>query len=119
MLYIKRLIDKVIREDFKAPDLELYWDDDEEKDPEVQANIHCMYAKEGLMSRNEIRDELGLEDVEGGDEPMVDTSSGPIPLPGSPLDLQMKQEQQQLADAQAAAARTRSWIGREGPRIIR
>lgn len=94
LLYIKRLIDRIIREDFGASDLEFHWNDDEERDPKTQAEIDVMYVNAGLKTRNEIRDALGLEDVTGGEEPMITTASGPIPLPGSPLAEQMKQEQQ-------------------------
>ncbi len=95
LLYIKRLIDRVIRDDFGAGELEFHWNDDEEKDPLTQAEIYAVYVKEGILARNEVRDELGLDDIEGGDEPLVDTPNGPVPLPGSPLAEQMKQEQQE------------------------
>lgn len=104
LLYVKRLIDRIIREDFGYDDLEFHWNDDEEKDPQVQATIYATYVKEGIMARNEVRDDLGLDDIEGGDEPMVDTPSGPVPLPGSPMAEQMKQEQQEQAQQQAAQA---------------
>ncbi len=78
LLYVKRLIDRIIREDFGAPELEFHWNDDEEKDPLTQAQINCMYVKEGILARNEVRDDLGMDDVEGGELPLVDTPSGPI-----------------------------------------
>jgi hypothetical protein len=102
LLYVKRLIDRIIREDFGYDDLEFHWNDDEEKDPKTQAEIDQIYVNAGIMARNEIRDELGLEDVVGGEEPMVTTASGPVPLPGSALDVQMK------ADAQAQAEQTQA-----------
>lgn len=104
LLYLKRLIDRVIRDDFKSPDLEFYWDDDEEKDPKLQADIHAVYVDNAIMSVNEVRDELGLEPVEGGDEPMIKTAAGMVPLPGSPLDQVMQQQKQEQADAAAQQA---------------
>ena len=104
LLYMKRLMDRIIKEDFERDDLEFHWNDDEQKDPQVQANIYAIYVKEGIMSRNEVRDDLGLDDVPGGDEPLVDTPNGPVPLPGSPLSEQMKQEEQdQLEQGQQHA----------------
>lgn len=97
LLYVKRLIDRIIREDFGAGELEFHWNDDEEKDPLTQAQINVMYVKEGILARNEVRDDLGMDDVVGGEEPMVDTPNGPVPLPGSPLSEQMKQEQAEQA----------------------
>lgn len=102
--YVKRLIDRIIREDFGYTDLEFHWDDDQERDPKVQADIHGIYVDKGLMSRNEVRDELGLDDVQGGEEPMVTVSCGPVPLPGSKLDAQMKEEAQAQTDASQAHA---------------
>lgn len=104
LLYLKRLLDKVIQEDFKSPDLEFYWDDDEEKDPTQQADIHAIYVKAAILSVNEVREELGLEPVMGGDEPMVETATGMVPLPGSPLDQQIQQQKQEQADAAAEQA---------------
>lgn len=98
LLYVKRLIDRVIREDFGADDLEFHWNDDEEKDPKTQADIDAELVKAGIMTINEVRDARGLDDVEGGDEPMLATGSGYVPLPGSPLDQQMKEEQQAQAE---------------------
>jgi hypothetical protein len=99
LLYVKRLVDKVIREDFNAPELEFHWEDDKDIDPKIQAEIDCMFVDKGIKSRNEVRDEYGLAPVIGGEEPLV---TGTItPLPGSALDLQMKEEQA-IADEQAA-----------------
>lgn len=104
LLYIKRLCDKVIQEDFGYKDLEFHWDADEERDPSVQATIDQVYVNAGIMSRNEVRDALGLDNIEGGDEPLVTTGSGLVPLPGSDLDVQQKQEQLEQQQASAAQA---------------
>jgi hypothetical protein len=45
-----------------------------------------------------------VEEIVGGDEPLVDTATGPVPLPGSPLDVKMKAEAQVQADAAAKQA---------------
>ena len=38
------------------------------------------YVQQGVMTRNEVRDRLGLLPVEGGDIPTVQTGQGPVPL---------------------------------------
>jgi len=97
LLYIKRLVDRIIREDFNSPDLEFHWNDDDEKDPLIQSQIDTAYVAAGIKSRNEIRDSLGLDDEEGGDALLVTAGNTLVPLPGSELDLQQKQEQQDQA----------------------
>ena len=105
-LYVKRLMDRVIHQDFGYKDLEFHWNDDEERDPKTQAEIHQIYVNAGIMSRDEVRDELGLDDVPGGEEPLVTTASGPMPLPGSALDQANKEEQADLLSQQQQHAVT-------------
>lgn len=96
-LWVKRIIDRIIEEDFDAPDLEFTWVDDREQDPLVAMQVDTGYAKAGIKSPNEIRDGLGLNSVDGGDEPMLATATGYVPLPGSSLADEVQQQQSDQA----------------------
>jgi hypothetical protein len=51
-----------------------------EVDQQKQMQIITGYVKEGIYSRNEGRDQLGLGAVPGGDVIAVDTTQGPLPI---------------------------------------
>lgn len=67
-LWVKGFMDRIIEEDFGAEDLEFKWLDDKEQDPKVQAEVHQIYANAKVLTRNEIRADLGREPIEGLDE---------------------------------------------------
>lgn len=66
--WVKGLIDRVLAEDFEAPDLEFSWNDDPAMDPKDAMSINTGYVAAGLKTRNEVRSELGLDPVPDGDE---------------------------------------------------
>ena len=101
MRHVKRLMDKFVREDFDAPDLEFVWDDEEERDPLVSMQIDTGYVDKGIKSLNEVRNGLGLPPVKGGELPMLATPNGFVPL--TSYDDQMALEQQAADTAQIAA----------------
>jgi HK97 family phage portal protein len=78
--WVKRLIDGVIQDRMGHPDLEFVWSDVRPADPKDQATILGSYVRDGIYTLNEARDVLGLDPVEGGDEPMFLTPQGPVPL---------------------------------------
>lgn len=78
--WVKQLIDYVLITEFDAPDLEFQWRDDREIDPQRLAGIAQVYVTNGIKSVNEVRREIGLEPVAGGEAPLVFTGSGPVPL---------------------------------------
>ena len=80
--WVKQLIDDVIAVEFGAPDLEFRWQDDRSDDPEKVASIAAEYVKTGIKSVNEVRAELGLDPVKGGELPMILTAQGPVGLGG-------------------------------------
>lgn len=80
MRWVKRLVDRIIIEEFDAPDLEFHWGDEEEQDPKTAADIDVELAKAGILSINEIRSERGLPNVPGGDDPMLATATGYVPI---------------------------------------
>jgi hypothetical protein len=79
-LWVKHLIDRVLAEDFASPDLEFAWDQDKDTDPAQTASIASDYVKSGIKSINEVRAELGLPPVAGGEVPKIQTAQGLMPL---------------------------------------
>lgn len=76
MAWVKRLLDRVLAEDFGRGDLEFAWSEDREFDPLAAARIDDLALRNGSKLLNEVRDRLGLDPVPGGDVPMVLTPSG-------------------------------------------
>jgi hypothetical protein len=81
--WVKQLIDRVIAEEFGAGDLEFAWDQDRDADPSATATIAADYVKSGIKSINEVRAELGLPPVAGGEQPKIQTAQGLVPLTAS------------------------------------
>ncbi|HEX3973199.1 MAG TPA: phage portal protein, partial [Stellaceae bacterium] len=79
-LWVKHIVDGVLAEDFASPDLEFAWDQDKDTDPAATASIASDYVKSGIKSINEIRAELGLPPVKGGEVPKIQTAQGLMPL---------------------------------------
>ena len=52
----------------------------QETDPQIQSNIHKTYLSMGVLNINEVREDLGREPIEGGDEYRIYEASGPIPV---------------------------------------
>lgn len=87
--WVKQLVDGVLEREFKAPDLEFRWQDQPEPDPDKQQTRLTAYVEKGIMAINEAREQLGLDPVEGGEEPAI-YGSNPTPvadigLPPEPL----------------------------------
>ncbi|HLI22063.1 MAG TPA: phage portal protein [Stellaceae bacterium] len=78
--WVKHLIDRVIAEELGASDLEFAWDADADADPAATATIATDYVKTGIKSINEVRAELGLPPVAGGEQPKIQTAQGLVPL---------------------------------------
>ncbi|HEX3973088.1 MAG TPA: hypothetical protein VHX19_17300, partial [Stellaceae bacterium] len=83
-LWVKHIVDRVLAEDFASPDLEFAWDQDKDTDPAATASIASDYVKSGIKSINEIRAELGLPAVAGGEVPKIQTAQGLMPLTQAP-----------------------------------
>ena len=80
MGWVKRLVDSVIQNRMGHADLEFVWSDVRPTDPKDQSAILGGYVRDGIYTLNEARDILGLDPIEGGDEPMFLTAQGPVPL---------------------------------------
>ena len=82
MRWVKDCIDRLLSEDFAAPDLEFAWVAEAAQDPLEQAQIDQIYVAAGIKTINEVRANLGLAAVPGGDAPVVELP-GISPLPDS------------------------------------
>ena len=96
MMYVQALMNLVLRKYCRAADLEFVWQDEKEEDPTAQANNIKTLTSIGVMTVNEGRDQLGLDPVEGGDQALVYTATGPVPLAGvaEQHELTMQQQRQ-------------------------
>lgn len=75
--WVKRVIDRVLAEDFAAADLEFAWSDEGDRDPAEAARIAEIYVRSGIKSVNEVREELGLAPLPpGGDGAATDAGPG-------------------------------------------
>jgi hypothetical protein len=63
-----------------AENLQFNWIDTTAVDPKVQAEVDQIYVNSGIKTRDEIRVDQGLDEVEGGDKPLVTAGSALIPL---------------------------------------
>jgi hypothetical protein len=80
MGWVKRLVDHVIQERQGYSHMEFTWQLPPELDPAVQAKVITSYIHDGVQTLNEGRDQIGLDPVEGGDQIMFMTPSGPVLL---------------------------------------
>lgn len=82
MEWVKSIMDHLIQVQLGAPDLQLKWVEEEENDPVQQMTVLTGYQKTGIFSINEIRAKLGEDPIseEGGDEYLIITATGAIPL---------------------------------------
>lgn len=81
MGYIRRVMNRILAEDFGRPDLEFAWTEDREFDPEVKARIEDMRVKNGTLTRDEVRDR-------NGDDPLPDGIGAVPTVDGSPTRLE-------------------------------
>jgi HK97 family phage portal protein len=78
--WVKHLADAVIQRRLGHPDLEFSWDEEEALDPQSMSVILDRGVRNGLYTLNEARAMIGLDPIEGGDEPLFFTPQGPVPL---------------------------------------
>ena len=61
--WVKRLIDRVLLEDFGEEDVEFVWGEDAQVDASQQAQVLTSYVAAGILTRNEARAQLGQAPV--------------------------------------------------------
>src|SRR5208282_5724572 len=79
MAWAKRWMDALLERRGQL-DLEFVWAETDAIDPVDQSVILDRYTKDGIYTINEARDKLGLDPVEGGDQPMLYLPAGPVLL---------------------------------------
>lgn len=69
MTWVKSAMDDVIDLHFGAPDLEFDWVEEVNLDPEIKSRIHVAYVGAGILSADEVREELGRDPSGEPEEP--------------------------------------------------
>jgi hypothetical protein len=118
MNWVKQLADHVILTEFAAPDLEFAWAEDKTADPETAAAVATDYVKCGIKTVNEARGELGLGPVPGGDQPMIITPQGPVPLGGVGAAPAVRSKTKKAA-APAARSKTKNVAEKAAKKLLR
>lgn len=78
--WVKQLIDFVIWQEWGTRKVEFEWSLSQDIDPQDQMTTLTGYQKSGAMAANEVRSKIGLDPVQGGEQPMVMTATGYVPL---------------------------------------
>ena len=79
LVWLKSLIDRIIGQVLGCDDLEFTWADRTAPDPQTQATIAAAYVGAGIKTRNEVRAELGLDPIAGGDALTTATPAAALP----------------------------------------
>lgn len=80
LVWVKRLCDSVIQDEFGFSDLEFNWDLAPEIDAKTQAAIQDISLKNGTLTINEARAMRGMGPLDGGDKAYIYTGNGAIPV---------------------------------------
>lgn len=78
--WLKEMIDEILERWFGWPDLQFLWVEAEEMGTKEQSEVNDRDLKNGSTTINAVRAKRGEEPVEGGDEPLIYTSSGVMTL---------------------------------------
>ncbi|HYA07497.1 MAG TPA: phage portal protein [Xanthobacteraceae bacterium] len=79
--WAKRLFDGIIQDDLGFSDLEFVWMSIRDIDIEKQARVHDLYLRNGTYSINDVRDDLGMEQIgPEGDGHYVYVGTGAMPV---------------------------------------
>jgi hypothetical protein len=82
--YTERLINEVIENDLGVPDAEFKWGADEQIDPVSESTVLVSYVNNGVMTRNEAREVIGMDKVTDAPEADMLMITGSVtPLDGS------------------------------------
>jgi hypothetical protein len=81
MKFVAKVMNRIIAQDFKAPELEFAWVEDIEFDPAKKAIIDNTYGRIGALSLDEVREGIGRDPLGGAfSKPMFATPSGWVPV---------------------------------------
>ena len=85
MLWVKSVVDRLIWQYFGYADLEFVWKDQDATAVTDQNVMDDRNVKNGTSTINEIRAKRGDAPIPGGDEPMVLTATGYVPVIPAPV----------------------------------
>lgn len=78
------VIEPQIREFLGYEGLRFIFTEDKAEDEKVKVDRNIAYVKEGILSRSEVRDDLGLDEApQDGSVLLVDTATGPVKVPSA------------------------------------
>ena len=80
MQWVKGIVDRLIWKYFQYDDLHFVWQDQDVVAPDIQSQIDDRNVRNGSITINEVRAKRGDEPITGGDDPMVLTQSGYVPI---------------------------------------
>lgn len=98
--WVKGLMDYLLIKDFKSPDLEFKWLEEEELDPNIKSQIIDREQAAGRLTFNEARKEQGLDPINhpNADRPMFKAATGWTPIFLTPEEeAEAKAMQEQIA----------------------
>ncbi|BCA57692.1 phage portal protein [Sphingomonas sp. HMP6] len=80
MQFIQRLMNHIVADKFKRPDLEFSWDENRAIDPQIAATIQDIKLRNGVISLDEARDQDGKEALPDGlgAKPLIYTAQGAV-----------------------------------------
>lgn len=112
--WVRNLMNFILINDFKSPDLEFKWEEDDELDPDKKSQIVDREQAAGRLTYNEARREQGLDPDPhpNADRPMFKTSAGWTPIFLTPEEEAAKEA---AAAALAASMGKPGEEGEEGP----
>ncbi|MGD9613828.1 MAG: phage portal protein [Alphaproteobacteria bacterium] len=80
MGWVKRLIDHLLQKRMGQPDLEFAWQEEQSVDPLIQSQVLSTYLDRGAITRNELRAQIGFENVPDGNVLTVQNGGSALPL---------------------------------------
>jgi hypothetical protein len=100
LMWIKSLIDDILKNELNSGDLEFAWGEDTQTDPVQEETILSGYTKSAILTLNQARSRLGEDPYTDpmADQPLVLTATGYVPLSA------YEDAQKKAADAAQAAS---------------
>jgi len=78
--WVASLVNRMLMLGWGWSDIEFAWHEEEETDPQAQMTISTGYLKVGALTLNEVRADIGRDPIAGGDDPVIYTPTGIVPL---------------------------------------
>jgi len=102
--YVASSLTGLVRRVWRWDDIEAASEFEQDVNALDQAEVDKTYVSIGALSLNEVREKIGKDPIPGGDQHLVYTPQGPMPLPGEgPAPEQIDGGQKLLTDGKAPA----------------